>query len=165
MSQWIGFISGVALTAAVLVAYDRLANVETSDPITTPEQTSNAQTDVGAPDVIPPANNADQFVVVQDPKERNDGEALASVQRVATSTQPERPQRQWFPVWKPFRSELSADGFASHLTRLTDYEFRVHRESAWHYQVELAYDAENTLDKALENIGEQVGMTLSRAAP
>jgi hypothetical protein len=71
----------------------------------------------------------------------------------------------WEPVWRAFRSELSAKGFADHLERLTGQEYRVRRTSPWAYQVELPYFDEAQRDAALHEIQSKTGLLLMERRP
>lgn len=71
----------------------------------------------------------------------------------------------WQPVWHAFRNELSATGFADHLQRLTNQEYRVRRISPWSYQVELAYVDERQRDTLLHEIQAKTGLSLVEAQP
>jgi hypothetical protein len=51
------------------------------------------------------------------------------------------------PVWVPFHSQMSAEGFATRLSRALDHEFRVVRQGAGAYQV--VFDAANADEQAL----------------
>ena len=81
---------------------------------------------------------------------------------VTIATVPTSETRKWHPVWEAFRSELSAKGFADHLKRLTQHEFRVRRQSAWTYQVEFAYATDTELTEALDDIQTRAGVVFTR---
>jgi hypothetical protein len=51
------------------------------------------------------------------------------------------------PVWVPFHSQMSAEGFATRLSRALDHEFRVVRQRAGAYQV--VFDATSADERAL----------------
>ncbi len=51
------------------------------------------------------------------------------------------------PVWVPFHSQMSAEGFATRLSRALDHEFRVVRRGAGAYQV--VFDARDADQQAL----------------
>ena len=51
------------------------------------------------------------------------------------------------PVWVPFHSLMSAEGFANRLSRTLDHEFRVVRQGAGAYQV--VFDAADEDQRAL----------------
>lgn len=51
------------------------------------------------------------------------------------------------PVWVPFHSQMSAEGFATRLSQTLDHEFRVVRQGAGAYQV--VFDAANADQRAL----------------
>lgn len=71
----------------------------------------------------------------------------------------------WEPIWRAFRSELSAKGFAGHLKHLTGQEYRVRRTSPWAYQVELPYTDEEQRDAVLHEIQIKTGLGLMEAPP
>ncbi len=51
------------------------------------------------------------------------------------------------PVWVPFHSQMSAEGFATRLSRALNHEFRVVRQGAGAYQV--VFDAADADEQAL----------------
>ena len=51
------------------------------------------------------------------------------------------------PVWVPFHSQMSAQGFATRLSQAIDHEFRVVRQGAGAYQV--VFDAQDADEQAL----------------
>ena len=71
----------------------------------------------------------------------------------------------WHSVWRPFRSELSARGFAERLANVTGREYRVRRVSPWAYQVELAYANEADKLTALRQIESSTGLGVGRGGP
>lgn len=75
------------------------------------------------------------------------------------------PQRSWQPVWRPFRSEISANGFAEHLARLTRQDYRVRRVRAWAYRVEFAYDQDAERTETLRQIEEKTGLSVAGHGP
>ena len=71
----------------------------------------------------------------------------------------------WHSVWLPFRSELSARGFAERLANVTGREYRVRRVSPWAYQVELAYVGETDKLTALQQIESATGLGVGGGGP
>lgn len=51
------------------------------------------------------------------------------------------------PVWTPFHSEMSAEGFAARLSQALDRDFRVERQGAGAYQV--VFDANDPAERDL----------------
>ena len=72
---------------------------------------------------------------------------------------------EWEPVWRAFRSELSAKGFANHLKNLTGQEYRIRRTFPWAYQVEVAYTDEGQRDAVLREIQSKTGLGLMGTTP
>ncbi len=66
----------------------------------------------------------------------------------------------WHAVWKDFRSELSARGFAEQLQRLTGREFRVAGQGPGSYQVQLGYRNAGDLQAVMSDIHEKTGLQL-----
>ena len=50
-------------------------------------------------------------------------------------------------MWVPFHSQMSAEGFATRLSRALDHEFRVVRQGAGAYQV--VFDAADAAEQAM----------------
>ena len=67
---------------------------------------------------------------------------------------PEAPAE---PVWAPFHSHMSAEGFAARLSRELEHEFRVERQAAGAYQV--VFNAVNPAERQalLAQISEITG--------
>ena len=66
---------------------------------------------------------------------------------VETALAAARQEHASQPVWVPFHSQMSAEGFATRLSRAIDHEFRVVRQSAGAYQV--VFDAADADEQAL----------------
>jgi hypothetical protein len=60
-------------------------------------------------------------------------------------------------VWVPFRSEKSANGFATSLSRHFAYPFSVHRDGPGAYQVTFNYADTEQRESMLLNIAELTG--------
>ena len=71
----------------------------------------------------------------------------------------------WHAVWRPFRSQASARGFAQRLARMTGREYRVERVSPSNYQVQFAYTDETDRITGLEQIQIATGLMLSEEKP
>ncbi len=103
--------------------------------------------------------------------------SLSSAAERSTGAAPDRavpPERRfdataagpaWEPVWRAFRSELSAKGFAGHLERVTGQAYRVRRTSPWTYQVELRYRDAAERDSLLREIESRTGLGLVGESP
>jgi hypothetical protein len=65
----------------------------------------------------------------------------------------------WHPLWNPFRSRASAQGFADHLSRLSDRRLRVEHQGPGQYRVLLAYRDETDLRLGLAMIEEVSGLS------
>ena len=92
-------------------------------------------------------------------------EVSADSRSTADGNQADEAMITWQPVWRAFRNELSAAGFADYLQRLTNQEYRVRRISPWSYQVELAYIDESQRDTLLHEIQNKTGLNLVEALP
>jgi len=68
---------------------------------------------------------------------------------------------QWHPIWNPFRSQLSARGFAARLESLTGLEYRVTEVSPGSYQVAFAHGDEAERHTNLARIEETTGLRLT----
>ena len=71
----------------------------------------------------------------------------------------------WHAVWKPFRSQLAANGFAERLGRLTEREYRVRRLSVGAYQVEVGYDPNRGVADTLMQIRMVTGLRIKEPQP
>ena len=71
----------------------------------------------------------------------------------------------WHAVWKPFRSQLAANGFAERLGRLTEREYRVRRLSVGAYQVEVGYDPHSGVADTLMQIRMVTGLRVKEPQP
>ena len=60
-------------------------------------------------------------------------------------------------VWTPFRSQMSAQGFARRLTGKLNYPFSVNREGPGRYQVSFAYASEFERRDLLEQVASVTG--------
>jgi hypothetical protein len=61
------------------------------------------------------------------------------------------------PVWVPFHSQMSAQGFATRLSQTLDREFRVERQGAGAYQVVFDAEGPDDRDLTLAQISEITG--------
>ena len=68
--------------------------------------------------------------------------------------------RGWQPLWPPFHSELSAEGFASRLGRVTGLDYRVTETGPGRYQVAVAYLDEQERRAAVALIEAKTGLQL-----
>jgi hypothetical protein len=71
----------------------------------------------------------------------------------------------WQAVWKTFRSEVSAQGFADHLKRTYEAEYRIRQLAPWRYRVEIAYDEDRPLTTILDAFRDDTGFDLAEATP
>jgi hypothetical protein len=65
----------------------------------------------------------------------------------------------WHPLWNPFRSRASAQGFADHLSRLSGRRLSVEHQGPGQYRVLLAYRDETDLRLGLALIEEVSGLS------
>ncbi|MDH3647229.1 MAG: hypothetical protein OER80_10680 [Gammaproteobacteria bacterium] len=68
---------------------------------------------------------------------------------------------EWYPVWDPFHSELSANAFARRLERVTGLDYRVIKTSATNYRVAVGYTSEEQRAVNVTMIEEATGLTIS----
>jgi hypothetical protein len=184
MFRLIGFISGVAISAVLLTTLvdapsvdairevaDRLWQRDATSPndmqsdreplLPNPERediTSGPQNavdrDTGASDQVPPQTEISTIESAQ-----------RSQDALGSETKPIDPGTSWHAVWNPFRSELSASGFAERLARLTDREYRVRRISVGAYQVEVGYNPEIGVADTLVQIRLMTGLRIREIQP
>ncbi len=67
----------------------------------------------------------------------------------------------WHPLWKSFRSQLSAEGFATRLQKLSGRELRVLPQGRGRYTVQLRYLDPRDLEQALQKISDTSGLDLA----
>ncbi len=65
----------------------------------------------------------------------------------------------WHPLWNPFRSRISAQGFADHLSRLSGRRFSVEHEGPGQYRVHLAYQDATDLQLGLALVEAVSGLS------
>ena len=87
--------------------------------------------------------------------------AVEAEERVST----EPPAPNWYPLWEPFHSELSADGFARRLERLTGLDYRVASVGRGRYQVAVAHTDDMDIEVALARIEAATGLRLTPDLP
>jgi len=73
----------------------------------------------------------------------------------------EQTDRQWFAFWSPFRSQVAADGFVSHLQRSTGLDYRVVKLKPGVYEVAFAYSDDSDVQDKLTQISAATGLDLS----
>lgn len=71
------------------------------------------------------------------------------------------PELEWFPVWDPFHSELSANAFARRLEQVTGLDYRVIRTDRAQYRVVVGYASEEQRIANLAAIEEATGLTIT----
>ena len=64
------------------------------------------------------------------------------------------------PVWAPFRSQMSASGFAERLSRSLDHTFAVERRGPGRYQVVFHYADEDQRQALLAEASALTGLPL-----
>ncbi len=124
----------------------------------TPNNAPAASEATPAPAVGPVAPSAPS-------QERQKDPLFASSAVSPTSSDSTVAELNWEPVWRAFRSEISAKGFAGHLERLTGQEYRIRRTSPWAYQVELPYSDEAQRNALLHEIQTKTGLKLMEKRP
>lgn|GEM_PF-1880272 len=78
-----------------------------------------------------------------------------------TEELPKDSKPTWYPLWSPFHSELSAQGFAKRLAALSGRSLRVTEEGPSRYRVQLAYLDSDDLKAALLAIRQTAGLDLA----
>jgi len=73
---------------------------------------------------------------------------------------PEPSTEHWYAFWSPFRSELAANGFVSHLQRSTGIDYRVVQLKPGVYEVAFAYEADADIASRLAAISAATGLDL-----
>ena len=68
---------------------------------------------------------------------------------------------QWFAVWDPFHSELSANAFARRLERMTGLDYRVVRSGPAKYEVAVAFRSEAERVANIALIEEATGLRIA----
>ena len=77
----------------------------------------------------------------------------------AATTASALAEPHWHPLWTPFRSQASAQGFAEHLGRLSGRRLTVERIGPGQYRVRLAYQDAADLQLGLARIAEVSGLS------
>ena len=72
----------------------------------------------------------------------------------------EQSPYNWHPIWSPFNTQGSAEGFARRLTAVTGFELRAEKEGPHRYRAELAYQNESDLQNRLAAIEAKTGLSL-----
>ena len=86
--------------------------------------------------------------------------ALPAMQPDGSALQPE-DDTQWFAVWDPFHSELSANAFARRLERMTGLDYRVVRSGPARYEVAVAFGSEAQRVAHIALIEEATGLRIA----
>lgn len=129
---------------------------------TTPSPASGEVSDSTAAhtgrDVASPAPGGGAPAVGQ----RHDASAEAALPlgMSASRTNATPPPGRLQPVWVPFHSEMSANGFAARLTTSLDHPFRVQRRGPGRYQVVFAYADEPQRRAVLAQAAQATGLPL-----
>lgn len=180
MLKLLGFVFGAALSIALFMG---LANDTTVDEIQSlgeglREHSAELLAGVrqalvraqGAPpavQVLPPPLPPTDVAVSQVPPEIGEPHGTESSNTLSPRAEAASPAlgSAWHSVWQPFRSELSARGFAERLANVTGREYRVRRVSPWAYQVELAHVGEADKLTALQQIESATGLGVGGGGP
>ncbi len=67
---------------------------------------------------------------------------------------------QWYAFWSPFRSEIAATGFITHLQRVTGLDYRVVKVKPGVYEVAFAYSNGDELTASLSQISRATGLDM-----
>jgi len=100
--------------------------------------------------------------VIEDPPAMT-FEPVAEVVPAATTVSENSPvpaAEHWFAFWSPFRSELAANGFVSHLQRSTGIDYRVVQLKPGVYEVAFAYEEDADIAPSLAVISAATGLDL-----
>jgi len=69
-------------------------------------------------------------------------------------------ERQWYPFWNPFHSELAARGFVNQLEKVTGLDYRVVKVKTGVYQVGFSYQDDADRQERLSQITAATGLEL-----
>ncbi len=165
-----GFICGVLLVVSAIIWYTTPDQSER--PPDSFEQAANIPS--GGRDLTTGNEYAVEPVVVQpdapiEPPIRNETPPVAVAtdrlqfpeQEQKTMAAPsESPDPSWQVIWKPFRSESSALGFAERLRSVTGLRIEVQRQSPTKYVVAFPYHDEKERLRNIERIENRTGLVL-----
>lgn len=77
---------------------------------------------------------------------------------VSTVAAQQSASEQWASIWRPFRSERTASGFAEYIGEATGLTLRVAAsESRDQYRVEVRYQSDTELQQAVERVVQTTG--------
>ena len=121
------------------------------------------------PEAKPEAEAEPETVTAEVVAEQHDDETalvenwLASTAALPAdgSSDTQTSQQEWYPVWDPFHSELSANAFARRLERLTGLDYRVIKTSATEYRVTMGYTSEEQRLANVAMIEEATGLSIT----
>ena len=168
-----GFICGVLLVVSAIIWYTIPDQPDQPDQPPDPrEQAANitsGETDSAIsneyaadplpirPDVPiePPINNETPPMAVATERPQ-----FPEQQQNAVSEPSESPDPSWQIIWKPFRTESSALGFAERLRSVTGLGIEVQQQSPTQYVVAFPYDDEEERLRNIERIENQTGLVL-----
>lgn len=69
-------------------------------------------------------------------------------------------ERQWYPFWNPFHSEIAARGFVNQLEKVTGLDYRVVKVKTGVYQVGFSYQDDADRQERLSQITAATGLEL-----
>ena len=165
-----GFICGVLLVVSAIIWYTIPDQSERpSDPRKQAASVSSGDTDsatgneyAAEPVVIrsdapiePPINNETPPVAVA-----ADRLHFPEPEQNTVTAPSESPDPAWQVIWKPFRSQSSALGFAERLRSVTGLEIEVQQQSPTGYVVAFPYNDEEQRLRNIERIENRTGLVL-----
>ena len=184
MARFLGILTGAALAALLLA---QLVDIR-STGVDAPRSASVADTTVDDTTELPPdperavadasvterrsvpaLGDSSESEFAAEPAVADTGQTVAAPEpAVAESPEPSRRDAaytakpaaaiEWHSFWAPFRSELAADGFVARLQAVTGLDFRVVRQQAGRYEVEVAYSDAAELERHLQSIAGATGL-------
>ena len=105
--------------------------------------------------IEPPINNETPPVAVT-----TDQFQLPEQEQNTVRAPRESPEPAWQVIWKPFRTESSALGFAERLRSVTGLRITVQQQSPTKYVVAFPYNDEEERLRNIERIESQTGLAL-----
>ncbi len=165
-----GFICGVLLVVSGIIWYtipdqaERLSDPREPAAIIPSGDTDSATGKENAvehvaiqPDapIEPPINNETPPVAVT-----TDQLQFPEQEQNTVRAPSESPEPAWQVIWKPFRTESSALGFAERLRSVTGLRITVQQQSPTKYVVAFPYNDEEERLRNIERIESQTGLAL-----
>ena len=164
MFRILGFITGSSIAALLLLSlFDPPQLTELHSKVdATLGQISEAVQHDKRPTPAPAETSRAASQPITQAKSTKHQPATLSPSEVSS---PEQQPLAWQPFWKPFRSELSALGFASRIARLSGREVHVEQSGSGRYQAQFAYRGEPDRRVGLALISSASGLPIEQGTP